>query len=309
MRNILMIKVGALGDVVRTTSLLSKFKDDNVTWFTSDAARPLLQNNPFVSRVLSKYSINYALDRKYDIIINLDEEQACCDLAAKAFEMNPSSELYGFYTKGDVVHHSGNDTAWLDMSLSGRFPKEPASDPRWKNKADEMKWLNRRSYEDHIFSLLGFKFNGEEYVLGYDSYEEKGLVGMQNPLERNTKWPMKKWNNYSLLAKEIQKLGYNTMFLRIHEKLEDHIRDIAACEFIICEDSLPMQLAIALKKPTIAFFICTSPNEIYGYGRVKKIVSPNLKEYFYRRDFDPNAASTIPMETVLAEFKELIAKK
>ena len=308
MKNVLIIKIGALGDVVRTTAILKKFKLCNVTWFTSNKAKPLLNNNPYISRVLTETSINDAYDRKYDIILNMDEAENGCKLVSGLLKKNMAGKIYGYYMQNSSVHYNGKDTEWLDISLSGKFSKKKALDSRWKNRADELKWLNRRTYEDHMFSILGFKFNGEKYILSCKTRTRKGIVGIQNPLQRNTKWPMKRWNKYDELAKAIQEIGYQTKFLEIHEKLEDHITDIAECEYIICEDSLPMQIAIALRKQTIALFICTSPYEIYGHGIVTKIVSSKLKEYFYRRDFDPYAASTISLDTVLNAFKKLIQR-
>jgi len=306
MRNILIMKIAALGDIVRTTPILHKFKNDSITWFTSEKGTPLLKNNPYIKRVLTEKSLNEAHDTYYDIVLNMDEELECCILATSLMNHNKVKEFYGFYADNGFINYKGKDTDWLDISLSGKFNKEKADDPRWKNKADELKWHNRRSYEDHMFSILGFKFNGEEYILNYEVNTKKGFVGIQNPLERNTKWPMKQWNNYESLATEIKKLGYEVRFLGLKISLEEHINDIAECEYVICEDSLPMQIATALKKPTIALFICTSPYEIHSYNRVTKIVSPKLKEYFYRRDFDPKAAETIPLKTVMEAFKNVV---
>jgi len=64
---------------------------------------------------------------------------------------------------------------------------------------------------------------------------------------------------------------------------------------------LTMHLALALCKPTVALFTCTSPYEIYGYGRMRKIVNPRLHECFYRRDVAPGAEDDIPLERVAAE--------
>lgn len=308
MKNILIIKVGALGDVIRTTAILNKFKSDNVTWFTSEKAKPLLYNNPYIGKIITELSVDEVYKFKYDLVLNMDEEKLCCEIVSNLMQKKLAKESYGFYMKGNSVNYNGVDTSWLDISLSGKFTREKSSDLRWKNKADELKWLNRRSYENHMFSILGFKFNGEEYVLNCNASAIKGLVGIQNPLYRDTKWPMKRWNNYEKLADGIKKLGYNIRLFGIRENIQDHIKDIAECEYVICEDSLPMQISIALKKPTIALFICTSPYEIYGYGRVTKLVSTKLKEYFYRRDFDSDAANTIPLSLVLDNFKNMVQK-
>ena len=157
-----------------------------------------------------------------------------------------------------------------------------------------------------MFAVLGDKFNGEDYILNYTAETEKNLVGLQNPSERDSKWPMKRWNKYKQLEEELQERGFKTKRLELRDRLEDHINDVASCQYIICEDSLPMQIAIALKKPTVAIFTCTSPMEIHGYGLVRKVVSLKLGKYFYRRDFDPEAADMIKIETVLDAFKDAV---
>jgi hypothetical protein len=69
-----------------------------------------------------------------------------------------------------------------------------------------------------------------------------------------------------------------------------------------------MHIALALKIPTVTLFTCTSAVEIYGYGRMEKIVSPHLKEAFYKTEYIPQAVESIHMEDVLnaiAKFKKL----
>jgi heptosyltransferase II len=51
--------------------------------------------------------------------------------------------------------------------------------------------------------------------------------------------------------------------------------------------------------PGVALFNCTSPWEIYDYGILTKLVSPLLSEFFYKREFDPRAATAIAREDVL----------
>lgn len=44
---VLIIKLGALGDLVRTTALLRMLEGD-VTWVTSSPAAPLLRDNRYI---------------------------------------------------------------------------------------------------------------------------------------------------------------------------------------------------------------------------------------------------------------------
>jgi len=56
---------------------------------------------------------------------------------------------------------------------------------------------------------------------------------------------------------------------------------VGECDAVITADSLLLHLAIAANKKTIAIFNCTSPDEIYDYGIVRKLVNPYLNEWFY----------------------------
>src|SRR5512138_2746502 len=76
-------KVTSLGDVLRTTVILHAFKDDQVTWLVDEAAYPLLENNPFIHRILP-YDLTSVLQlqrERYDTVINLEKVPGVCALA------------------------------------------------------------------------------------------------------------------------------------------------------------------------------------------------------------------------------------
>ena len=62
-----------------------------------------------------------------------------------------------------------------------------------------------------------------------------------------------------------------------------------------------MHLALGTETPCVTLFNCTSPWEIYDYGIQKKIISPRLEEFFYKRGFDRRATTAITVEEVLRE--------
>ena len=59
-----------------------------------------------------------------------------------------------------------------------------------------------------------------------------------------------------------------------------------------------MHIALGSGIKCLTIFICTSPWEIYDYGLQKKIVSPKLEEYFYRRDVNPKAVQSVSLNAV-----------
>jgi len=78
----------------------------------------------------------------------------------------------------------------------------------------------------------------------------------------------------------------------------------------VCSDSFALHVSIALKKPTIGLFFCTSPHEIEGYGILKKIVSFKLEDFFPERmnEYDEGLVKSILAETVLKEVEDVMRK-
>ncbi len=59
-----------------------------------------------------------------------------------------------------------------------------------------------------------------------------------------------------------------------------------------------MHFALGTGKRCVTLFTCTSPWEIYGYGVQRKIVSPLLEEFFYKRGYDKRATTAITVDEV-----------
>jgi heptosyltransferase-2 len=157
--------------------------------------------------------------------------------------------------------------------------------------------------------MIGKKFKGEEYILKKPSNLLK--LSYKTPIiaiekRSGIKWPMKIWPFYDDLAKELKKLGLKVYFLRQRKTIQDYIKDINKSHILISGDTFSMHLGLALKKKIITIFTCTSPWEIYDYGRMIKIINPKLKEAFYRRDYDFNLVSQITVDQVLDMIKRFL---
>src|SRR3989344_1086389 len=88
-KKILIIKLGAMGDVLRTTPILyalkEKYKDAQITWLVKEEAKELLKNNHYIDR-LWIYNFETALRLEYehfDILINLEIAPPATVLANK----------------------------------------------------------------------------------------------------------------------------------------------------------------------------------------------------------------------------------
>jgi heptosyltransferase II len=290
-KQILILKLGALGDVIRTTPLL-RVLEGEVTWVTSAVAMPLLSGNPYIAQLLAVDEPGFHLASKYDVVINLEDDVASAKLASAA----AAGSIVGPYLNGAGVTYTESSGAWFDMSLSSVHGRQIA---------DALKMRNRKTYQEMIFSALGMTFSGEDPVLNLPLRKTvvPGLIGIEE--RAGGVWPSKRWNRYAELAARIESSGYRTKFFKQRESVIDYADDINECEFVICGDTLAMHIALALGKKVVALFTCTSPYEIYGYGRLGKVISPLLERYFYQREYAPEPADAIATADVEACFRTM----
>ena len=294
MKNILICKVGALGDVVRTTPILRVLKG-NIFWLTSKEGKSLLPKIENL-KILTPDKINSLKKIDFDLILNLEEDENL----AKEISMLKTKKVIGVYFdfKINKVSYTKESKKWYDMSLISKYGKE---------KADLLKWKNRKNYQEILFEMIGKKFRGEEYWINYHSNMKKTkeiVVAIEK--RAGERWPMKIWLHYDLLKNKIEKEGYKVFYLRQRKKLIDYVKDIDKANILICGDTLAMHLGLALKKKVIALFICTSPWEIYDYKRMVKIINPYLKEAFYRRDYDERLVKAIKIDEVFEVFRKVV---
>jgi heptosyltransferase-2 len=283
--NVLIIKLNATGDVVRTTPLLSQLSGA-VTWITAANNVALLEGVAPKLRVLSWDDRAAAADRAYDLLLNLEDELATAEFAATV----DHRRIFGAQADGSGgVRNTPDSNAWFDLSLISRFGRK---------RADELKLLNRRSYQDLIFEGLGWRFEGQPYLL--PKHASTGLAGdVALAPVAGPAWPMKNWAFYGELQRELESSGYKVNLLPKRPTLLEHLGDIAGHRLLVSGDSLPMHLALGLGLRCVTLFTCTSPWEIHDYGLQEQVVSPDLARYFYRRDFDAAATTAIPLERVL----------
>jgi heptosyltransferase-2 len=296
MKKILIVKIGALGDVVRTTPILRVLKG-NIFWITSKEAFEILPKIKSL-KILNPEKIDTLRNLDFDLILNLEEDE---NLAKNLIELK-TKKLIGVYFdfKKNKLSYTKESRKWYDMSLISKYGKE---------KADLLKWKNRKSYQEVLFGMIGKKFKGEEYWLNYKttpSNTKEIVVAIEK--RAGGTWPMKVWPYYYELKRKIEKAGYKVFYLKQRKSLIDYMKDIDKANILICGDTLAMHIGLYLKKRVIALFLCTSPWEIYGYNRMEKIINPYLKEAFYRRDYDEKLVKGISVGEVFKVFQKVINK-
>jgi len=283
--NTLIVKLGATGDVVRTTPLLRRLPG-KIIWITARNNLPLLEGLTDNLKCLSWDQRHLLPDVKDDLVINLED-----DIETSLFlRMLKFDQLFGAYADQDNVLHYTDDAApWFDLSLISKFGRQ---------EADRLKFLNRRTYQDLIFDGLGFGFDKDKYLLPRPV--ETGLFGdVAICPEAGPVWPNKNWPHYNALKQELEFRGFRVNVLPRRTSLLEHLADVQNHRCLVSGDSLPMHLALGTGVPCITLFTCTSPWEIHDYGIQTKLVSPLLGEFFYQRYYNPRATTAINVDEVL----------
>ena len=280
----LIIKAGATGDVVRTTPLLGQYAGE-FTWLAEDKNIVLLQGLqenlsciPWTERHLLK-------GRRYDLVINLEDQAE----AAALLDQIEFGQLWGAYADStDRMHYTDDSKTWFDLSIISAHGKE---------RADALKLQNRQTYQALIFDGLGFRFAGETYLVPPPI--ETGLLGdVAIAADSGHVWPMKKWAYYGELKQRLEREGLIVNVLPQRASLLEHLADVRNHRCLVGGDSLPMHFALGTQTPCVSLFTCTSPWEIYHYSVQKKIISPLLEEFFYKRGYDGRATTAISVEEV-----------
>jgi ADP-heptose:LPS heptosyltransferase len=280
----LIIKIGATGDVVRTTPLLSRLPGQ-ITWLTSAKNTVLLEGLKENLRSFAWESRERALDTDYELVINLEDTLD----VAQFLEMVRFKEMFGAYIdSNNSLRYTENSRCWFDLSLISSYGRQ---------EADRLKFLNRQSYQELIFSGLGFSFSGERYLL--PEPRDTGLSGdVAIAADQGPIWAMKKWAYYAELKQQLEDQGLIVNVLPKRPSLLEHLADVRNHGSLVGGDSLPMHFALGSGARCVTLFTCTSPWEIYDYGIQKKIVSPLLEEFFYERGFDERATTAITVDQV-----------
>jgi ADP-heptose:LPS heptosyltransferase len=327
-KRILVIKLDAVGDVLRTTCILPVLKkhwpDCAITWITHPASVPLLQNNPYIEEVLSSGpdALLQLAVRKFDIVIALDAGRTCAALAALA----RAGEKIGF-----LLHEGGFVTAtnpaaedWLRMGVF-----------------DDLKAANKRTYQEIMCSILGLPADGMGYVLELTDKEitaarsrlegmgidcNKPIVGIHTG--GGGRWRFKQWNESgfrALIPQLVNEAGDGLQVLLFGGQLEREVnraiieeldttlfdagcdnglREFAAlvkhCTVVLSGDSLAMHVALAVGARVVVLFGPTSHAEIELFGHGEKVVPDLDCLVCYKQDCDfvPNCMDSISVDAV-----------
>src|SRR5256886_10972203 len=284
--NVLIVKLGATGDVVRTTPLLHRLSG-SITWITAAKNGVFLEGLADNLRYFSWEARARALDISYDLAINLEDT---LEVALFLKNVRPAAIFGAYSDSSQRLRYTDDSKCWFDLSLISSHGRQ---------EADRLKLLNRQSYQELIFSGLGLDFAGETYLLPEPI--ETGLSGdLAIAADAGPIWPMKRWAYYGKLIWRLKDKGLIVNVLPKRSSLLEHLSDVRNHCCLIGGGSLPMHLAVGNGTASVALFSCPRSWEIYDYGIQKKVVSPLLEEFFYQRGYDRRATTAITVDEVFS---------
>ncbi len=333
---ILIIKLAAMGDVLRTTPILTalraRFEPCHITWVVRPESTGLLEGLPEIDRLLplNMDTVIRLGVEEFDHAYCFDKEPAAIGLAARV----RSPRKYGFLMdeKGSLVPADKNAEYAYQLGFD-----------------DDLKYFrNKKTYQQILFEMGGMEFRGEGYRFEIDgaarewatsTYDTLGvspgerLVGIN--VGSGDQFAYKGWrvDGFAELAGRIHgELGMRIVLLggeRERERVRAIIEQadcrglidpgatpslhrfaalVSRCRLVVTGDTLAMHMALATGLPVVVIFGSTCAQEIEVYGRGRKIVPTVDCHPCYKKtcDLEKTCVDSISTETVFQGIKDLL---
>jgi lipopolysaccharide heptosyltransferase III len=319
-KRILIIKLGAAGDVIRTTPILHKLRAEfpkaEITWLTDS---PIFVPQEFVNTILkwSDKNVLWLQNQNFDLLVNLDKDSHALALANSI----PAKERKGY----------------LPDEFGRCRPADADAEHKWSTGLwDDLCLQNRKSYPQEIFEMFGYKFKGEKYILDlppseieFDLPKDKRIIGLNTGC--GTRWLTRLWGekNWIEISNKLDKKGFVPLLLggpvedemntRISEnskaiylgyfEMKEFLNVSNKCDLIVTSVTMAMHIAIGYKKKLVLFNNIFNKHEFELYG-LGKILEPEGKDCLgcYKNTCEIDCMNTIAPTLVLQTIEYLLAK-
>lgn len=304
-KKIIIVKLDAVGDVLRTTSILptlkEKFTDCSITWITKERSYEVLKDNDLIDEIyFTTDELEHVTADLFDIAINLDSGQDSCEI------MNTinAKTKYGYYiVNGKPYPLNKFANEWYLMGVN-----------------DNVKKQNKKTYHQIIHEICGFNYDGSEPVLSLTPEKRKHSAELKKKLIPDkygklilinlgggNRWQYKKWTSegytelvrilsmkypgtavgiiagdedrefYNDISEMLKNQGMpNIIFFGTENSMEDFICIVSLASEVFTSDSLCFHIATALGKYTAVIVGPTSHTELDVFGNGKIIYSDKV---------------------------------
>lgn len=323
--NILIIKYGALGDVIRSAYILpgikNKYPDSQITWITSESAFDLLKFNPYIDRLISDKNKIELHGNEFDWLISLEDEPSYYEIANKI----KFNKISGAYEKDSKMYYTEDMSLWFDMGLISKFGKEKADELKKENKLNHSE-IFEKSLSIEIKSPTFFNDPLVEEQAQFKLQSSKNKIGLN--LSSGKRWTSKALKeteavvliekllsignsiyllggvddlSYNISLKNIFSDNPNVIILKPMSILE-FASIIKTMDFIISSDTMALHLAISQNIKTVSFYAPTSAVEIDVFNTGKKVASTSDDYCSYKKETDN---SSITADRIFTELLKL----
>lgn len=314
---ILIIKLGAIGDVIRTTPLLRALRlaypHAQIWWLTlTPEVVPHSVDAVFGFTPQGLATLNAV---HFDILINLDKDREACGLASSL----SATKRHGFIMGSGTAAPA--DTLAVHKFLTGLW--------------DDLNKENTKSYLAEIFEICGFAFGGERYIL--DSFASRGyvwdlprkgkIVGLNTGC--GGRWTSRLWaeGNWVNLARALSAAGYTPLLLggeQEHSKnlrlaqasgalylgyfpLPQFINLVDQCDLVVTAVTMAMHITIGLNKKIVLFNNIFNRHEFELYG-LGEILEPGVPcTCYFSPECPDNCMQYITVDRVLTACRSLLS--
>ncbi len=332
-KKILIIKLDAMGDVLRTTFLLPGLKEKygsiHVTWVVAPVSVDVLKSNPLIDRIwpFGKEVFGQIIaGEKFDVVINLDLSPLSLTLATMAC----ANTKIGYWLDGKRRIHSSNNRAlqWLQMSAFDGLKKANTKTYQWW--MSQIAGLKRPDHPIYVPVSREAQAVAQAFSKKHGLSDQK-IVGI-NP-GAGGRWRLKRWTvkGYVYIINALYKAGYKVLLLGGPEEstliklllkrcrgkavgsgtdnaLPDFFAKLDLCDVIVCGDTMALHAALGLKKKVLALVGPTSAAELEMYGQGLKVVPdmPCVCCYKPSCENKPTCMDTLKPELVWSALQELL---
>lgn len=336
-RRVLLIKLGAMGDVLRTTSLIAPIRKDqagtHLTWLVSPDNKEVLEGIGEIDRIwtLDAEILSQIQVERFDWVINLDLSPESLALASLSHAGKKSG--FGLSKEGTAVALEPAAVDYLEMS-------------HW----DDLKKKNQKTYQQLMLDILGLpgppgeikvsiptecKQAAERFARENGLKPDRATIGLN--LGAAGRWRWKRWTaeGYLALAERLwreyqaniailsgpQEEDLKRLWLQrckvplvdfgSHNSYHQFAALVDLCDLVVTGDTMALHLALGLGKKAVALFGPTSLAEVelYGRGRALQGNVPCLCCYLSNCEVHPSCMESLGADTVFEAVEEMLKSR
>jgi heptosyltransferase-2 len=333
-----IVSLEALGAVLRSTCLLlaikRRFPESHITWFTLKNAKPLLDNNPLIDRIITLDGKTQSLldHLKFDVVYAVDKSMEAGALA----ERMQAHQKYGF---------------GLDQNGVIR-PLSPEADYQYAvGLDDQLKFfVNQKPETQQITETMGLEWQRDPYVLELSAVEKtqvlqrrqsilqdraKGIIGFNTGCsllfpykkftversievirawrEQHPDWAVALLGGPEDTTRQAQmKAAFADDPLVVNTPTDEGLRSgilwMNTADLVLSGCSLGLHIAIGLGKPAIAWFGVSCIQEIDLYDRGMKLQAEVTCSPCWKKSCDQKVKcyDMVRVESIMQATQELI---